>query len=58
MLRGSRPSRHGSSSLRIYQTQRLLREDGQVVRVLIYFVLREDDAVELQHVEAIEDQTA
>lgn len=44
-----------SKNLRIYQTERLLRDDGQVVRVLIYFVLREDDAVHLQHVEAVED---
>lgn len=45
----------GSATLRIYQTSRLLREDGRIVRVLIYFVLREDDSVELQHVEAMEE---
>lgn len=45
----------GSKTLRIYQTPRLLREDGQLVRVLIYFVLRQDDSVDLQHVEAMED---
>lgn len=45
----------GLKTVRIYQTERLLRDDGQIVRVLIYFVLREDDAVELQHVEAVED---
>ncbi len=45
----------GSKNLRIYQTEPLLRDDGQIVRVLIYFLLREDDAVELQHIEAVED---
>lgn len=45
----------GSKSLRIYQTEPLLRDDGQIVRVLIYFVLREDDAVELQHIEAVQN---
>ena len=45
----------GSTTLRVYQTSPLLRDDGAIVRVLIYFVLREDDTVELQHVEAVED---
>ncbi len=36
-----------STALRIYQTDPLLQDDGQIVRVLIYFVLREDDTVEL-----------
>ena len=45
----------GSHALRIYQTAPLLREDGQVVRIMIYFVLREDDTVDLQHIEAIEE---
>ena len=45
----------GSKNLRIYQTDRLLRDDGQIVRVLIYFVLRQDNAVDLQHVEAVEE---
>ena len=52
------PLAPGSTALRIYQTSRLLREDGAVVRVLIYFVLREDDTVELQHAEAIEEEQA
>ena len=37
----------GSTTLRVYQTAPLLRNDGTVVRVLIYFILREDDSVEL-----------
>lgn len=49
------PLAPGSKTLRIYQTSRLLREDGGIVRVLIYFVLRENDTVELQHTEAIEE---
>ncbi len=44
-----------STALRIYQTDPLLQDDGQIVRVLIYFVLREDDTVELQHAEAVEE---
>jgi hypothetical protein len=44
----------GSTTLRIYQSVPLLRYDGTLVRVLIYFVLRDDQAVELQHIEAIE----
>lgn len=48
----------GSTTLRIYQTSPLLREDGAIVRVLIYFVLREDGSVELQHVEAVEENKA
>lgn len=47
-----------SATLRIYQTARLLREDGAIIRVLIYFVLRENDTVELQHAEAIEEEQA
>lgn len=42
-----------STTLRIYQTDPLLQENGEVVRVLIYFVLREDNTVELQHAEAV-----
>ena len=40
--------------LRLYQTKEILRQDGQVVRILIYFVLRPDDSIELQHIEVIE----
>ncbi len=47
----------GSSTLHVYQTPPMVRDDGQIVRVLIYFVLREDDTVELQHVEAVEERT-
>ena len=43
-------------ALRIYQSAPLLREDGELVRVLIYFVLRDSEAVELQHIEAIEEE--
>ena len=42
--------------LRLYQTKEFLRRDGQVVRILIYFALRSDDIVELQHVEVIEEE--
>ena len=44
-----------STTLRIYQTAPLLRENGDVVRVLIYFVLRENNTVELQHLEAVKE---
>ncbi len=47
----------GSASLRIYQTPALLRDDGVIVRIVIYCVLKEDDTVELQHIEAIEEGT-
>ncbi len=52
------PLAPASTALRIYQTSRLLREDGVIVFVLIYFVLREDGTVELQHAEAIEEAKA
>lgn len=52
------PLASGSAALRIYRTPPLLREDGALVHVLIYFVLRDSDSVELQHVEAIEEETA
>jgi hypothetical protein len=42
--------------LRLYQTKEFLRQDGQVVRILIYFALRNDDTVELQHIEVIEEE--
>ena len=45
----------GSQKLRIYQTPPLLSDDGTLMHVLIYFVLRSDDTVELQHVESIEE---
>ncbi len=41
--------------LRIYRTASFLRDDGQLVRLWIYFTLRPDDAVELLHIEAIEE---
>lgn len=44
-----------SKALRIYQTDLLLRDDGTIVRVLIFFVIREDGVVELQHAEAVEE---
>ena len=50
------PLAPNSTTLRIYQSSRFLREDGGIVRVLIYFVLRQDDSVELQHIEAIEEE--
>ena len=52
------PLAPGSNKLRIYQTSRLWRDDGEVIRILIFFVLREDDVVELEHAEVIEDEEA
>jgi hypothetical protein len=47
----------GCRQLRVYQTRELLRSDGQVVRILIYFALRERGrVVELQHIEAVEEE--
>ena len=43
----------GHAPLRIYRTDPFLREDGQLVRLWIYFARRPDHAVELQHIEAI-----
>ena len=34
-------------ALRIYQTDEFVHEDGQLIRLWIYFVLRNDDAVDL-----------
>lgn len=44
----------GCDVLRICQTKEILRANGQLVHILIYFALRPDDSVELQHIEAIE----
>jgi hypothetical protein len=45
----------GARQLRVYQTGELLRRDGQLVRILIYFALRNRGrVVELQHIEVIE----
>ena len=45
----------GCRQLRVFQTRELLRGDGHLVRILIYFALRDRDrVVELQHIEAIE----
>jgi hypothetical protein len=53
------PLTPGCRALRVYQTQEFLRRDGHLVRILIYFVLRTDGAVELQHIEVIaEDMLA
>ena len=49
------PLAPGCDELRLYQTKEILRRDGQVVRVLIYFALRGDNSVELQHVEVVEE---
>ena len=48
------PLAPGCEELRLYQTKEFLRQDGQVVRILIYFALRRGDTVELQHIEVIE----
>ena len=45
----------GCRELRLYQTREFLRRDGHLVRALIYFVLRKDQSVELQHIELIEE---
>ena len=45
----------GQDALRIYRTDVLSREDGHLIRLWIYFYLRADDAVELQHIEAVEE---
>jgi hypothetical protein len=49
------PLASGCRALRLYQTKEFVRPNGQVVRLLVYFVLRTDEAVELQHIEVIED---
>ena len=41
--------------LRIYRTAPFVREDGQLIRLWIYFVLAANEAVELQHIEAVEE---
>ena len=50
------PLAPGCHELRLYQTKEFLRRDGHVVRILIYFALRGDDTVELQHAEVIEHE--
>ena len=45
----------GQDALRIYRTDDFLREDGQLIRLWIYFVLRSDDAVEMQNIEAVDE---
>jgi len=45
----------GQDPLRIYRTDEFLREDGQLIRLWIYFILRSDDAVELQNIEALDE---
>ena len=49
------PLAPGCRELRLYQTKEFLRHDGHLVRALIYFVLRKDQSVELQHIELIEE---
>lgn len=45
----------GFRTLRVYQTREVLRCDGHVIRILIYFALRDrGQVVELQHIEAVE----
>ena len=45
------------SPVRVFRTEPMLREDGQIVRVFVYFVLRADQSVELQHIEAVPQQS-
>lgn len=49
------PLVRGCRQLRVYQTPELLRNDGQLVRILIHFALRDRGRiVELQHLEIVE----
>lgn len=48
----------GHDPLRIYGTDPFLRDEGQLVRLCIYFTLGPDNAVELQHIEALEENMA
>jgi hypothetical protein len=52
------PIAPGCRELRLYQTKEFLRRDGHLVRALIFFVLRSDQTVELQHIELIEEDMA
>jgi hypothetical protein len=45
----------GQDALRIYRTNIFSREDGQLIRLWIYFIIRSDEAVELQHIEVVEE---
>lgn len=47
------PIARGCRRLRLYQTKPILRTDGQLVRILVYFVLRDDNSVELQHIDLV-----
>jgi hypothetical protein len=49
------PVVRGHEPLRIYRTAPFLRDNGQLIRLWIYFTLRPDSAVDLQHIEAIEE---
>jgi hypothetical protein len=45
----------GCRTLRVYQTRELLHGEGYVIRILVYFTLRERGrVVDLQHIEAVE----
>ncbi len=45
----------GHDSLRIYRTDEFSLEDGQLIRLWIYFAIRNDEAVELPHIEVVEE---
>lgn len=49
------PLAPGCQKLRLYQTKEFLRRDGTLVRALVYFVIRSDDSIELQHIEFVEE---
>jgi hypothetical protein len=49
------PTVRGHEPLRIYRTTPFVRNSGQLVRLWIYFTLRPDNAVELQHIEAFDE---
>jgi hypothetical protein len=42
--------------LRIYRTLPFVHDDGQLTRLWIYFRLTENDAVELLHIEAVDEE--
>jgi len=45
----------GHAPLRIYQTSPFLQTDGHLIRLWIYFMLPNEQCIELQHIEAVEE---
>jgi len=50
------PVINDSSHVRVFRTEPMVREDGQIVRIFVYFVLRDNHSVELQHIEAVDQR--